>query len=109
MRDELQDALLAGEFEDSTQPTKLKRLMELTIRSADELRPTRMIVLMSLTKGKRPPFDPEEESINFELDKANPQDKPRLMALWSGFITPVINHVLIGSWSGLLLKPARRP
>ncbi len=97
LRDELSDAITNGEFQDSTQPNKLLRNIEVTIQVADDLRPLNMVVLMLL--ARRNLTTPE----GFDLSKAPEDDRPRLATLSSRFLSMTLRHVLLGSWSGLLL------
>lgn len=101
LRDELVDGLNNDEFHDVTQPRNLVREIELAIESAEELRPLRMVVLMSLARGKRPPGDYPV----FDVAKADEADKVRLELVCRRFMSAVINHVLFGSWSGLVVAP----
>jgi hypothetical protein len=101
LRDELVDGLNNDEFQDVTQPRKLVRDVELTIESAEELRPVRMLVLMLLAGGKRPPGN----YTAFDLSRADDADKLLLEPLWRRYVSAVIKHVLFGSWSGFVVAP----
>lgn len=99
VRDELEDAIRHDEFEDPHQATLLQRDVELSIESANELRPLNMLVLLTLARGRRAPGEWEP----FDISKATEADAERLRRLKRRFLSAIIKHIILGSWSGLIL------
>jgi hypothetical protein len=97
LRDELSDAIANGEFEDSTQPTKLLHSIEIAIQAADDLRPLNMVVLLLLARPNLADRD------GFDASKVAEPDKVQVLAIYNKYMRASLRHILTGSWSGLLL------
>jgi hypothetical protein len=111
LRDDLVDAIRAGEFKDSELARELVSEIEVLIRGVHEVTIFRMLALVMLSGGKhlRADIESEEAAWKEKLDRLTPADKKKIKRFDTDFRGEVIWHALTRTPSGWIVTALLSP